>query len=529
MKRLLNKFMVMAMLSSTIMLTHCSDDEDSTPSAPQVSPEVSQLSVAQSEVKSFTVSISAAGKLKDITATADKGTVTVTDITGTDQATGSAKINYTAPLTLGSAIITIIVNDKAEQQVKTDIAVDVTQHAPIEVAAGNVEGEWGPYLTYHVTGSLTIPEGKSLKVREGTTIIMDGDGKPASSPSIVAIGNFYSYGTQDKPVLFTVPEAKRTKANIFAGLWGGILATAKSTEMLVLYTRIEYTGLPGVKGTDIVDSGEVAEGDPTYALYFTNPNGKVVIMNSTIAYTVDVAVQINQGSLLVANNTFILNGKSGGESINLKSGAVGDIAFNTFYSSATNGVKWSNSGDRSPQNNANVYNNTAVNCGWRQTKAGRGGSFNLEKGGRGQVYNNIVANSKYGVRFPNTPDNPDLTNSKVGYNLYFGNNDESITGFYPSTGSITKGSFETTNDISGAKGENDPKFVTFDVTTFDATAAKNSSNVDFPAAFNFKLQAGSPALTKGKTGFTTNFTNLSLDGKAYTVPAPASYIGAYGN
>jgi len=517
----------MALIGASVMLTNCKDDE-ATPSAPQVSTEVSQLSITQGDVKSFMVSISAAGKLKDISVSADKGTVTVSEITGTDQATGSAKITYTAPFVLGAAKITIVVNDQAQQQVTADVAVDVTQHPPIELTGGNVEGEWGPFLTYHVTGKLTVAEGKSLKVREGTTIIMDGDGKPATSPAMTVIGNFYSYGTEQNPVVFTVPEVKRTKENIFAGLWGGISATTKSTEMVVLYTRIEYTGLPGVKGTDIVDTGEVAEGDPTYALYFTNPNGKIVVMNSTFSYTVDVAVQINQGSLLVANNTFILNGKSGGESVNLKSGAVGDIAFNTFYAAATNGVKWSNSGDRSPQNNVNVYNNTVINCGWRQTKAGRGGSFNLEKGGRGQVYNNIVVNSKYSVRFPNTPDNPDLTNSKVGYNLYFGNNDESVTGFYPSTGSIVKGGFETANDISGAKNENDPKFVTFDVTTFDATAAKSSSNANFPAAFNLKLQTGSPALGKGKTGFTTNFTSFGLDGKTYTVPAPASYIGAYG-
>jgi len=64
-----------------------------------------------------------------------------------------------------------------------------------------------------------------------------------NSPSIVVAGNFYSYGTEKNPILFSVPAAKRTKANIFAGLWGGILGTIESQEMAANYkgpTRIYY-------------------------------------------------------------------------------------------------------------------------------------------------------------------------------------------------------------------------------------------------------------------------------------------------
>lgn len=530
MKKLLSRLFAITLIGSSFVLASCSDDDgdvDKKPSAPQVTLENSSLPIQLGETKSFTVNVSAAGKFKDIKATTDKGTVTVSDITGAGEATGSAKISYTAPNEITTAKITIVVNDQADQQVTREVSVSVTALPAVEFAGGDASGEWGPFRTYYIRGNMTIPAGKTLKVREGTTIIVDNE---TVRPSIVAIGNFYSYGTEENPVLFTIPEAKRTKENIFSGLWGGIAATAASTEMVVLHTRIEYVGAPGVAGSDLVTSGEVDEGDPTYGLYFNNPNGKIVVMNSTIAYSVDVALQINQGALLVANNTFILNGETGGESVNLKSGAVGDIAYNVFYAPATNGVKWSNSGDRTPQNDANVYNNTVLNSGWRQAKDGRGGSLNLEKGGRGKVYNNIVVNSKYGVRFPNNPDNPDLANVALGYNLYFGNNDLSVAGFYPSTGSIEKGDgqFETSHDIYGLTTENDPLFANFNVSTFDVEAAKNSANVDFPAAFDLKLKAGSPALNHGKTGFTTKFNSITADGQTYTVPAPSSYIGALG-
>jgi nitrogen regulatory protein PII len=530
MKKLLSRLLAIAVIGSSFVLASCSDDDgdvDKKPSAPQATLEVSSLPIQMGESKSFTVNVSAAGKFKDITATADKGTVTVSEVTGVGQATGSAKINYTAPNEIGKGKITIVVNDQAEQQITREVSVDVTALPPVELAGGEVFGEWGPFRTYHVLGNLTIPAGKTLKVREGTTIIVDNE---TVRPSIVAIGNFYSYGTDENPVLFTIPEGQRDKAHIFSGAWGGIAATAASTEMVVLHTRIEYVGAPGVAGSDLVTSGEVKEGAPTYGLYFNNPNGKIVVMSSTIAYSVDVALQINQGSLLVANNTFILNGQTGGESVNLKSGAVGDIAYNVFYAPATNGVKWSNSGDRSPQNNANVYNNTVINGGWRQAKEGRGGSFNLEKAGRGKVYNNIVVNSKYGVRFPNAPDHPDLVNVTMGYNLYFGNNDLSVAGFYPSTGSVLKGDgqYETAHDIYGAINENDPLFANFDVSTFDEDAATDDASMDFPAAFDLHLKAGSPALNHGKTDFTTNFNTLSVGGQTYTVPTPSAFIGALG-
>ena len=46
----------------------------------------------------------------------------------------------------------------------------------------------------------------------------------------------------------------------------------------------------------------------------------------------------------------------------------------------------------------------------------------------------------------------------------------------------------------------------------------------------YKLQSGSPALTGAKTNFTPFFstTGLTLRGKEYKSPAPASYFGAKG-
>ena len=76
--------------------------------------------------------------------------------------------------------------------------------------------------------------------------------------------------------------------------------------MVVLYTRIEYVGGPAAANSPIVTSGELKEGDPRFGLYFNNPTGKFVMMNSTIAYSKDDGMRVNQGQLLIAYNTYIL-------------------------------------------------------------------------------------------------------------------------------------------------------------------------------------------------------------------------------
>lgn len=245
-------FSMIAILAIGFAIVQCSEDDEAPPSAPQITSDLSTIAVKFGETKTANLTISAAGKLKEVTATADKGTVTVSDVTGVDAATGTAKINYTAPFEASTGKITVTVTDQASQTKTLEITLDISAQPPLEVSAGDVEGTWGPSRTILVHGDVTIPEGKSLTIKEGTTIIIDGDGT-----GFVVEGKFYSLGTAEKPILFTVPEADRKKENIFAGLWGGVLATENSPEMVVLHTRFEYAGAPAKANTPVVTSGEL--------------------------------------------------------------------------------------------------------------------------------------------------------------------------------------------------------------------------------------------------------------------------------
>jgi hypothetical protein len=295
-------------------------------------------------------------------------------------------------------------------------------------------------------------------------------------------------------------------------------------------------------------------------LFFNNPTGVCVIQNSTFAYTADVAVQIDQGKILLTNNAFILNGKAGGEAIDIKVGTNGDIAYNLFYKTATNGVKFNAKGGSS---DLRIYNNTAVECGWRQTShSDHGGSFNVEQGGKGMLYNNLIVNCTRGIRFSDGKL-PDVAHLNVGYNYHYSSINSAVgtdaftPQFYPADGFIILGNgktspnavdstFETSHDkpapvyntnvysaVATLAASQDPMFASFAVTTFTnaaAVTAEEPANENFPAAFDFHLKAGSPALTGGKTNVSIyNTGGLTAGGKTYTSPASSAYFGAFGS
>ena len=530
MKRRLLAFAAL-ILSVAAIVSSCKD-ESTPPPAPQVTGDVGSLNLVTGGTGKVTLTVVAPGKFGTATAVADKGTVTMANIAGTGTEAGVAELTYVAPDETGNYKITVTVTDQAQQTGTVDITVAVTAKPPVTVPAGNVSGVWEKNTTYIAGGTLVIAKGTSLTIQEGVTVIFDGNGSTAA-PELSVQGSLYSMGTATKPVLFTIPEAKRIKANIFAGTWGGIQATPDATEMVLQYTTVEYAGAPTGAGNASLYSGSpYKDGDPRYGILFSNTAGKLVMQNSNVRYTADDGMRVTGGTVLISKNQFVLNGKNGGESVNIKSGVTGTVAYNVSYRAATNAWKWSSKSGTSdnPQTDVDVYNNTAVECGWRQTKTGRGGSLNIEGKARGQAYNNLVVNSRFGTKIVGGggSDGADTVNIKVGYNHYFGTDANMVNQFYPTDGWLIKGWKESKNDIAGAAKENDPKFVNYTVTAYTSAYPVDPLTLDYmPATADFHLQAGAPGLAKGKTSFTVK-SAIVINGITYTPPAPAAYIGAYG-
>src|ERR1700761_2295660 len=126
-------------------------------------------------------------------------------------------------------------------------------------------------------------------------------------------------------------------------------------------------------------------------------------------------------------NTFELCGAVGGEFFNIKTGTLGDIAYNVFIGSATNSTKISDSGTSGIQCTAAVYNNTIIDGGYRQTKSGRGGSIDFEKGAKGRAFNNLIVNCRFGLRITSDAD---VTNVVYANNYYYGYSPAIVGQFY---------------------------------------------------------------------------------------------------
>ena len=398
---------------------------------------------------------------------------------------------------------------------KANIDVDTSASATDNSGvSGEVYGIWTKGSVLRVTGDIIVPLNKSLTIEEGVTVIMD----TLASPEVILKGNLYSLGTAQNPVKITIEEGYRTDAHKFGKLWGGILAANTCTELVLDNTIIEYGGATTTEASTSVKLGlyKAVSGENTPAIWFSNTTGKLIVTNSTFRHFYDDCTYLEGGNIIFANNKFYTTGLTGGEGINIKSGSLADVAYNLFYSDNTNALKLSNAGSRSPQAHVVAYNNTILNTGWRRPTA-KGGSVWLETSVYVELYNNLFANARFGIK-RNTKD-PEDTRSVFKNSLYYGYSQTTVDQFQPAS-DIVAG----TNDVIGkVAGENDPLFVNYPV----ATA---TDNYTFSDNWDFHLKAGSPALNAGTKDFVRNFPNgITVNGVVYTAPEPSSYIGAFGS
>src|ERR1700744_2156039 len=95
---------------------------------------------------------------------------------------------------------------------------------------------------------------------------------------------------------------------------------------------------------------------------------------------------------------------------------------------ATNEFKISNAGSSGSQWNINCYNNTMVNCGFRQNStSGHGGSIDVEKAAKGNAYNNMIINCAIGLRVLSSADYTHIT---FNNQLFYGYNSAIVGTFY---------------------------------------------------------------------------------------------------
>lgn len=415
--------------------------------------------------------------------------------------------------------------------------------------AGPIKGTLLSDSTYRVGGDVFINETDTLVIQPGAKIYFPGG--TGQVYSFVVKGSLLSLGTQARPVYFTVPTAVRTDTYgadptadpAYKGLWGGILGETTCKNIIIKWTHLEFGG--GKLGTSPVSF--LANGANTYMLTNANPDAIVVLEDSWVYGGVDDPFRPFGGKYNVMRNTFEKGGFTGGEAMNIKSGSVGNFAYNLVIGSATNGPKASNNGGKNPQTNFYFFNNTIVTSGYRRSAAGRGGSLNFEEGSKGAFYNNLMVNDKYGPRIVGATANyngnalvvADTANIKYDYNYNYVDSVSLANQIYP-VGFATKpqphdipkpGDFLPANykpgqvyDGSAVVGKNNPLFVNFPL----PQTTKRIGDIATVNTFNFRLQPASPALGRGFTGFSPlTVVPVSANFGSTEITPPSLDMGAY--
>ena len=441
---------------------------------------------------------------------------------------------------------------------------DPDQKEPVEPveAAGEVSGVWEAGSTVYVDGHIVVPEGESLTIEEGVTVIFSDAGVGVNHTAIEfsVDGNLYCLGTAENPVRLTVDESLRTADNTFAGLWGGIVAGATCEEMLIDHTIIEYCGGQVIEGSPAAENGYYTAGDDAYPHITTNNvDGRYVITNSILRNGWSDAIYMMGGNAIIAGNIFSAIGYDGAEAVNVKSGCTVDVTRNIMFSANTNGLKLSSSDQSEVRHQAKIqaYNNTIIGSGWRRDGE-KGGGIYVEENADAGVFNNLLVNCKFRATTPawdepGSEDCYDGEHSMIDYNYYASGTVQSsifYEGQYEDDGEMLLYSgvkfpyegyafnhewYDTEKvDVHSVMAKTaeeavslNPKFVNFDLNMDPASYAFNDS-------WDFHLTSGSPALDASKT-YTAGdrqpyfgTSGLEVNGQTYTSPAIGAWFGAFG-
>jgi hypothetical protein len=380
--------------------------------------------------------------------------------------------------------------------------------------------------TYTVVGDIEILPGDTLFIQPGVTVCVK------DTSCIIVKGALVSIGTQTNPVIFT--DCAVTPTNALStpeltdaawyggnGSWSGIQCDTSATLCLLKWTQIWFTGAPFHRLEPV--NGTKANGT-SYGIFFQRTNGNIIMEDCKMYGSVDDAVRIQTGQLEVMRCVFEKMGYQGGDNVNIKSGGVGDFAYNLGIGNATNTSKASNKGGSVIQCNVCMYNNTYIDGGWRNQSSGTGSDIDYEQGAEGCAYNNLIVNCRIGLRIVANPA-ADTNSGNLQYSNNFIYGDSVIvTGqFYPNPGGITKlGAYiapipaETGyvyNGVAGSGaynagdattlcGKNNPKFVNFPLPeTMPFIQVNNYETTNGGPGFNFHLAAGSPCIGAGTTTF----------------------------
>lgn len=429
----------------------------------------------------------------------------------------------------------------------------------------SIKGTLEAGKTYNIQGDIMINPGDTLNIQPGVQLLFMG------AYNIWVKGNLFALGTKAANIIITAngavkqdnPSTPESTDPAYQGVWGGIWCDTSAQNVVFKWTNISFGGqaianTPPIAGASVGDS---------YDIFFQNPHGNFIMEDSWLYGATDDAIRMKSGQFSVMRNTFEKGGPAGGDFFNCKGSSVGDCAYNLFIGCATNGPKASNHAQPvgGTQTNCNFYNNTVVNSGYRNVELGRGGSINYEEGAKGNAYNNMIINCRFGFRIVGATESY-LGNALLvadtaslrghyGNNFFYSDSAAAVAQFYPvtpdssadGTGGVPHAgmwAYPQSTDIPNITSilpagfypgdtyesivsqvqtmQQNPKFVNFPL-----PESATPRSIAYASGFDFHLQSGSPAIGKGNTSFSPIAAVPQGGDFGANETAPGADIGAY--
>ncbi len=287
-----------------------------------------------------------------------------------------------------------------------------------DILSGPIKGITLPNHTYTVQDSLVINAGDTLRISEGDILLMKNDVNTGAACWIHILGTFICEGTSTNHIKITSADPNMKSP----GSWGGIVGDSCK------YVSVKFSEITWAGGNDA--GGHSYR---TFDIYSDYANTTTTVFTDNLVIgAVDDCIGLHGGNASVLRNTIKWCGAPDGDNINVKSGTIGEIAYNDIWASGGNGIKVNASTDLPRITNMCIHNNTIVAGGWRRVEE-LGYGILIDASGRAEVYNNIIGDMYSELEITIEAD---TLRTVYANNLFFYSADSlmGMTRYYPGDG-----------------------------------------------------------------------------------------------
>jgi hypothetical protein len=288
---------------------------------------------------------------------------------------------------------------------------------------------------WRLSGIVTIPDGKTVTVEPGTTIV--GDKATLGTLVVQQGGKLVAEGTKDAPIVFTsaLPEGERS-----AGDWGGVVllgrapinepggtaevegfsdpqvyggSDAADSSGSLAYVRIEFSGI------------EIAPDNEINGLTLAGVGSGTKIDHVMVKVTLDDCYEFFGGTV---NAKHLVCWRNGDDGFDFDQGYVGSLQYLFLQQDPTiaddaNGLECDNDKDDptvTPITNPRISNLTL--CGQNGDQAKQQYGFLFRRGFHATITNAVVMGFEAGVDFRDAP----ATDVDASHMVFFGNTVENV-------------------------------------------------------------------------------------------------------